>query len=137
MEFLGPFFPKYGSILLILWLEVVSYRTKTVSEQSSKIFCWSRKLAYPKFTVLVHFWAQCWWKNVYCSSVKTCVIPILVSYISRCFFHFFKNWIFQVVLGGLKGKKQSEMTKNSVCHTWYLRNHTSYECHLWCTCVKW
>ena len=29
------------------------------------------------------------------------------------------------------------MTKNSVCRTPYLRNHTSYDCHLWCKCVKW
>ena len=29
------------------------------------------------------------------------------------------------------------MTKNSVCCTPYLRNHTSYDCHLWCKCVKW
>ena len=29
------------------------------------------------------------------------------------------------------------MTKNSVCCTSYLRNHTSYDCHLWYTYVKW
>ena len=28
------------------------------------------------------------------------------------------------------------MTKNSVRHTSHLRNHVSYDCHLWCTCVK-
>ena len=27
------------------------------------------------------------------------------------------------------------MTKNSVCHTSYLRNHTSCDCHLWYTIV--
>ena len=29
------------------------------------------------------------------------------------------------------------MTKNSVCHTSYLRNHILYDCHLWYTCIKW
>ena len=27
--------------------------------------------------------------------------------------------------------------KNEICHASYLRNHTSYDCHLWYTCVKW
>ena len=77
--FLGPFFPKYCSILLTFWQEVVSYKRKTVFEQSLKILCLNRKGTYPKFTVLVHFWAQCWWKNFCCSSIKTCVIPVLAS----------------------------------------------------------
>ena len=29
------------------------------------------------------------------------------------------------------------MTKNSVCHAPYLRNHTSYDCHLCWKCVNW
>ena len=29
------------------------------------------------------------------------------------------------------------MTKNSVCLTLYLRNHTSYDCEFWYLCVKW
>ena len=29
------------------------------------------------------------------------------------------------------------MTKNCVCGTQYLRNHKSYDCHLWCNFVKW
>ena len=29
------------------------------------------------------------------------------------------------------------MTKHFVCCSSYLRNHTSYDCHLWYTCVKW
>ena len=29
------------------------------------------------------------------------------------------------------------MTINSVCRASYLRNHTSNDCHLWFTCVKW
>ena len=29
------------------------------------------------------------------------------------------------------------MTKNSVRHASYLRKYISYDCHLWCKCVKW
>ena len=35
------------------------------------------------------------------------------------------------------GKKLSKMTKNSVRCAHYLRKHTSYDCNLWYTCVKW
>ena len=34
-------------------------------------------------------------------------------------------------------KNYIKNTKNSVCHAPYLRDHTSYDCHLWYTCVKW
>ena len=53
-----------------------------------------------------------------------------------CFFPFFKILIFWDVRG-VKGQKRSKMTKNSIRHAPYLRNHTSYDCHLWYTCVKW
>ena len=52
------------------------------------------------------------------------------------YFIFSKFWFFRL-LGGWKCKKWSKMTKNAVCHTSYIRNHTSYDCHLWYTCVKW
>ena len=29
------------------------------------------------------------------------------------------------------------MTKNFVCHTPYFKQHTSYDCCFWYTCVKW
>ena len=29
------------------------------------------------------------------------------------------------------------MTKNYICCAPYCWNHTSYDCHLWCTTVKW
>ena len=48
-------------------------------------------------------------------------------------FHF---WYFHLS-GGVKGWKMTEDDKkNSVCHTSYLRNHTSYVLDLWYTCVK-
>ena len=50
------------------------------------------------------------------------------------FFQLFKILIFRVVRE-VKWQKQSKMTKNSVRHASYLRNHTSYDCHLWYTCV--
>ena len=51
----------------------------------------------------------------------------------RGFFHFFKILVFWVVRWGAggKGKKWSKMTKIYVRHAQYLRNHTSYYCHLW------
>ena len=55
----------------------------------------------------------------------------------QVFFHFFKILIFWVHRGwGEECKKQSRMTKKSVCHVPYLRNHISYNCYLWCKCVK-
>ena len=57
-SFLGPFSPKYGSILLKFRAEVVSYTLKEFFHQSFKILCLSRKRTYSKFTVLVHVWAQ-------------------------------------------------------------------------------
>ena len=56
--------------------------------------------------------------------------------ISMHFFHFFKILVFWVV-SGVKGKKWPKMTKNYDCHASYLRKHTSYDCHLWYTGVKW
>ena len=53
---------------------------------------------------------------------------------SGVFFIFSKFWFFRL-LGRLKGKKCPKMTKNSVCHALYLRNCTSYDLHLWYTCV--
>ena len=37
---------------------------------------------------------------------------------------------------GKKAKKWYKMTQNSVCQASYPRNYTSYDCHLWCVCVK-
>ena len=52
------------------------------------------------------------------------------------FFIFSKFWFFRLLVGK-RAKKQSKMTKNSGFCTPYLRNHTSYNCHLWYTFVKW
>ena len=41
--------------------------------------------------------------------------------------------------GDVKGEKktvQNDKKKNSVCCTPHLRNHTSFDCHLWCTYVN-
>ena len=38
--------------------------------------------------------------------------------------------------GGSKTKKWPKMTKNSVCFASYLRDHTSYDLHLWYISVK-
>ena len=55
--FLGPFSHKYGYSLLKFRPEVVSHKTKTVSEQSFKIKCLCGNRTYPKSMDLVHFWA--------------------------------------------------------------------------------
>ena len=52
------------------------------------------------------------------------------------FFIFWKFWFFRLLVGN-KVKKWPKMTKNYISCTLYLRNHTSYDCHLWYTCVKW
>ena len=54
----------------------------------------------------------------------------------QVFFHFFKNLVFRVVRR-IKVQKMVQNDQNSIRHTPYLRNHTSYDCHLWYTSVKW
>ena len=51
------------------------------------------------------------------------------------FLIFFKILIFWVVRRA-KRWKWPKMTKSSVVCTLYLRDHTSYDLELWCTCVK-
>ena len=60
------------------------------------------------------------------------------------FFIFSKILIFWVVRGeGREGTEGGgESAKNGpkqkiLCHTPYLMNYTSYDCHLWYKCVKW
>ena len=50
------------------------------------------------------------------------------------FFSILKFW-FSRLSGGWKGKKWPKMTKISVCHTLYFRNHISYDLDLWYTCM--
>ena len=52
----------------------------------------------------------------------------------QVFFHFLIFWVHRG--WGEECKKQSRMTKKSVCHVPYLRNHISYNFYLWCKCVK-
>ena len=55
----------------------------------------------------------------------------------QAFHSFFQNLDFFWVVSEVKGQKMSKMTNDSVFHAPYLRNHTSYDCHLWYTSVKW
>ena len=48
--------------------------------------------------------------------------PVQNDNIFRCFFHFLKILIFWVQRGV------------KLCCAPYLRNHISYDCHLWCKC---
>ena len=54
----------------------------------------------------------------------------------KFFFHFFKILIFWFHRG-VKGQNRVHNDKYSVCCTPYLRNHTSYDCNVWYTYVKW
>ena len=55
--FLGPYFPKYCSVLLKFWLEVISNKINTVFEKSFKILHFGLNGTQPKFTVIVYFGA--------------------------------------------------------------------------------
>ena len=50
------------------------------------------------------------------------------------FFSILRFW-FSGLSRGWKGKKWLKMTKISVCHILYFRNHISYDLHLWYTCM--
>ena len=57
-------------------------------------------------------------------------------YYLQGFSHFLKILILWIV-SGVKGKKwKKKKKKKSVCPAPYLRNHTSYDSHLWYTFVK-
>ena len=51
--------------------------------------------------------------------------------ISGTIFHIWSSFMVHMC------KKWPKMTKNYAHHAPYHRKHTSYDCHLWCTCVKW
>ena len=52
------------------------------------------------------------------------------------FFQLCQIFIFWAVRG-VKGQNMAkDDKKKSVCCSWYVRNHISYDCHLWCTCVN-
>ena len=51
------------------------------------------------------------------------------------FFQFCEIFIFGAVRG-VKGQNMTKDDKKSVCCSWYLRSHISYDCHLWYTCVN-
>ena len=56
--FLSPFSPKWSSNLLKFGPEVEYHRPMTLYEESLKLMSLRGKGTYPKFWVLVHFWAQ-------------------------------------------------------------------------------
>ena len=57
-EFLGPFSPNMTQICCNFDPRNASHKPKTVFEQFFKIQCSSVNGAYPKLTVLNHFWAH-------------------------------------------------------------------------------
>ena len=64
--------------------------------------------------------------------------PVWNDKISRCFFfffHFYKSLIFWIFRG--KREKMNQTDKKLCLLYLILRDHTSYDLHLWYTCVKW
>ena len=57
--------------------------------------------------------------------------------ISPGVFSFFSKFWFFRLLGSKRPKNGPKWQKNSVCCTPYLKNHTSFDYHLWYTFVKW
>ena len=98
---------------------VGSKRTKK-KVQNDKKFCPSHSISQEPYIIWLSF------------MVHMCKIIISPD----SFFIFSKFWFFGL-LGGLKCKKWSKMTKHSVHDAPYLRNKTPFDCHLWSTCVKW
>ena len=71
-------------------------------------------------------------------SILSWFLMHLCKMISPVSFPFFSKFCFFLsCLAGWKFKKWSKMTKNYACQAPYLRNHTSYVCHIWYTFVKW
>ena len=90
--------------------------------QNGKQFCPSRLISQEPYIIWLSFSVHCY-KMMISSGVS---------------FIFSKLW-FSGSIGGGWGKRAKDGPgwKNSACHAQYLKNHTSYDCHLWCKCVKW
>ena len=101
---------------------VTGVKWQKIAQNHNKL-CLSRFISQEHHTSYdCHLWYTCakWW------------------YLHVFFFHLFKILIFWVVSGwGLKGREIVQNDKNCVCRALYLRNHTSYNYHLWYTSVKW
>ena len=96
--------PKYCSILLKIWPEVVSNKTNTLFQKSVKILNFGSNGTYPKFTILVHFGVQFTARKAKMLlntriSTKTSYILRNISYVS---FRSQKNHIILVKLSKTK-----------------------------------
>ena len=100
--------------ILIFWVVMGVKGQKTV--QNDKKFCQS------------HFISQELYMIWFLFMVHMCKVMMSPG----GFFIFLKFWFFGV--RGIELQKMVQNGKNSVCHTPYLRNHTSYDCCLLYTC---
>ena len=114
----GVFFHFFK--ILIFWVVRGVKRQKIV--QNGKKFCPSHLISQEPYIIWLSFSVH-FYKMMISSGVS---------------FIFSKLW-FSGSIGGGWGKraKDGPRWKNSVCHAQYLRNHTSYDCCLWCRCIKW
>ena len=115
------------NFLKIFIFRVVKGVNRKEMVQNDKKFCPLRSICQEPYII---------WLSFFVHMRKMVISP-------GFFFIFLKCWFLRL-LGegggrgaGLKGKKPSEMTKNSVSCSPYLRSNTSYDCHLWYTFVKW
>ena len=63
--------------------------------------------------------------------VQSCKMMIPASV-----FKIWKSWFFGLLVGE-KGKQWSKMTKKLCLLRFISKDHPSYVCHFWYTCVKW
>ena len=108
--------------LYIIWLLFMTQGVKgQKTVQNGKKFCPSRSISRGPCIL---------WLSFMVHICKMIIYPGVFVF----FLHFFNILIF-LDHRGLKGKKRFRMTKHSVCHAPYLRNHTSYDLQLWYTCM--
>ena len=111
-------FPIFWKIL-IFWVHRLVKGQKTV--QNDKKLCLLHSISQEPYI---------WLSFV----VQMCKMLISPEFFFFFFFFNVKILVFQVVKG-LKGQKWLKMSKISVCCTLYFRKHTSYDLHLWYTCM--
>ena len=106
------------SKILIFWVVRGIKGQKTV--QNDKRFCLSCCISHGLYMIWL------WFMVHMCQMI---IAPGTFSY-------FFKILIFQAIRE-VKFQKTVQNDKSSVRHPPYLRNHISYDCHLWYSFVKW
>ena len=109
---------SFSKFWLIFWVVRGVEGQKMV--QNDKKFCLLHSISHEPYIIWLSFMLNMW-KMI----------------ISLCLFFYFSKFWFFGLLGGKRAKSSQKLQKNSVRRASYLRNHRSYDCNLWYTCVKW